>query len=275
MATRLSWNDLTSAVQAKTAYLAMLAAFAGIAATGVGVAVDGTAQLLLLALGSTLLTSSVFSCVSESMLRLDTVDAVGDRLDELEVRILETVSGGTGHEVVELVSNRREVDFAEFARTAAGDLKIVGFSANDILSAPNSDRLGTSLKAGRIRSIAVVLLDPNSDTARMRSSQPAYRYAEAMGEKTRSVVSELRELRSIAAELPGTPSVKLHFTREPVTLSVVADDERVVVTPVVRTKTGGTSPTFIFKRNSPDPIWYASYVEHLDSLIVATPATQL
>jgi hypothetical protein len=260
------WSDFTRSVTTKTFYLATVILAIGIALIGIALSVHGLAQVLLLALGSTLATSSVYSVISEAMLRLDTLELIKGEFDNLRVQVglLATQGGNDGSRQIK---NRREIDFAEFVSAAKKWLKVIAFSANDLLSAPNCDRIYEALNTGRLDSVQVLLLDPNSSAARTRSSAPAYHSLTSLRDKTRAVVNELEELRTRLSRIGRGDAISWWFVSEPITVSLVADQNTAIVTPIVRTHTGGTSPTFIFDRRSRGEEFYEVYLEYFESLL--------
>lgn len=267
----VGWHELARAVQVKTVYLSLLIGMAGIAILAISASTNGLWQTVLLSLSITLITSSTFSTISEVMVRLDTLQAIDNRLTDLESRLVG--GGASASHGLELVSNRREIDFRRHADILVGDVYICGLSANDILSAEACDKLRAGLTTGRIRSISVVLQDPNSRAARVRSGNPAYGHANSMSGKVRSAIAEVRELSATALTTSTGAVVALYLSKEPISSSLIVDDERAVITPIVRVRTGGTSPTIVVDRLSIHGEWYEIYRSHtLDLISSLSPA---
>jgi len=260
-------TPLSQAIRAKTAYIASLVLAAGVALIGASLPLSGMPETLLLALGSTLVTSSVFSVVVEAMLRLDLLREFQDEVSELRSdlhRLLQKSSKGIGG--VNFLESRRLVDFGEFLRQSKGIIRIAGLSANDILSAPNVDLLFQAVAQGRVNSVRVRLLDQASAAGTARASHPAYRGARSAQAKAAAVIAELEDLSERLRRNGLADALEWRLIADPITVSLVADDTTMIVTPVIRTKTGGISPTFMFARDQGAASFYETYLDHFDSL---------
>lgn len=263
---RLTWSDFTAVVQVKTFYISLVIIVVGVALLAFSVATEGLVATLLVALGVTLVTSSVFSLIGETMVRTDVVEFVHGEIDALRREIRHSAPARGSDPTVQLHVSRRNVDWTEFLTTATGTLRVSGLSSNDILAATSMDRLFDAVVDRRLARVEVLLLDPESATGAVRAAQPAYRRAATLGDKLRSVIAELDDLDSRLSEAGLPDRVRSALVGEPVTVSMVADDHRVFVTPIVRTLTGGASPTFVFTSSGAGQAYYEVYLSHFASL---------
>lgn len=265
----LRWPDLSRAVRLKTAYIASVVFFVGVALIGISFVFRNTLQALILALGGTLVTSSVFSIITEATLRLDILDEFLTELDALRIEVRGLLPGERVNGV-QLLANRRDFNFTEFMKEARGVVRASGFSANDLLAVSNLDHIYQAIIDGRIKCLRVILLDPYSAAAAARAKQPAYRHERALRDKTEAITAELGELSARLSNAGYPACIKLHYAKEAVTVSLAADDYTAIVTPIVRTKTGGTSPTYIFNRQFEGKAFYDVYREHFESLATSS-----
>lgn len=263
---RLTWSDFTAVVQVKTFYLSLIIIVLGGALVAASIPTKGFVATLLVSLGITLVTSSVFSLVGETMVRTDVVELVHGEIDALRREVRHSAPSRASDPTMQLYLSRRNVDWIEFLASATGTLRVSGLSSNDILAATNMDRIFDAVVDRRVERIEIVLLNPDSVTGAMRAEQPAYRRAATLGDKLRSVITELDDLDSRLTEAGLPERVHRALVAEPVTVSMVADDHRVFVTPIVRTLTGGTSPTFVFTSSGAGQAYYEIYLAHFISL---------
>lgn len=263
---RLAWSDFTAVVQAKTFYLSLIIVVVGVALLAASVPTKGLVATLLAALGITLVTSSVFSLIGETMVRTDVVEFVHGEIEALRREIRYSAPARGSDSTLQLHVSRRNVDWTEFLRVATGTLRVSGISSNDILAATNMDRLFDSLVDRRLERVEVLLLDPASETGASRGAQPAYHRAGTMGDKLLSVIAELEDLDYRLREAGLPDRVHTALVSEPITVSLVGDDHRLFVTPIVRTLTGGASPTFVFTSSGAGAGYFEVYLSHFISL---------
>jgi hypothetical protein len=262
-----TWTDFTTIVTARTFYLSLLILITGIAVLLAAVVVkSSTPRFLLLGLGSTLVTSSVFSLVSEAMVRVDTLEMVQTQFDKIREDMVSLSSQRGGDRGVQVLGSRRMYDFREFVDGAKGHLRVVGFSANDLLSPTNVDRLHTAINLGHITRVEVLLLKPDCAAAVQRSESPSYSSKSSFGSKFQGALIELEDLAAKLTAKGDSGVLSYWLIEDPITISMVADDRIAIVTPVVWQLTGGTSPTFVVAADGASEVIYKTYVQHFDVL---------
>jgi hypothetical protein len=243
-----------------------VALISGVAVTLGGLLIQEIiARSLLVALGGTLLTSSIFSIISESMVRIDIIEFIDSQFVAFKGDIGKMASLGHQASGVEVLDSRREFDFKGFLMQARGVVRIVGFSANDILSVANIDRIEEAVRSGRVTSIEILLQSPSSDAAARRGVTSAYTSPTSFANKFRSVLSEIDDLNSRLSRV-ALATLNYRLLDEAVTISIVADDRLVLATPVICNKTGGSSPSLVVRSSGEHGEIYNVYMKHFAEL---------
>lgn len=272
-----TWKDLLQVVSFKTFYLILLVALIGIALILLDriiypSTVDAPNQTpspwrgVLLALGATFLTSSTVSLFFELFLRLDVVDFISSRiLSSLPSTAVDTVFYQSGLSSFE--SNRASLSFDSLAKSASGYLKIIGFSANDIFSPHTTHIIVERLKAEREFYVQILIINPWSIMAKRRAEAIVYPNENKF---FKQVWSAFNHARDIFNELKSSGLTASHiegrlYDAIP-SVSMIIDDSKALVTPIVSTRTGGSSPCFIVKKTASDKSPYSYYEKHFDVL---------
>ncbi len=269
-----SWKDLLQIVSFKTFYLILIVALLGIALILLDRVIfppslDPANQTspwrgILLALGATFLTSSTVSIFFELFLRLDIVDFISSKiLNSLPSTSVDTVFYQSGLSSFE--NSRASLSFDSLAKGASGYLKIIGFSANDIFSAHTTHIISERLKTEREFYVKVLIINPWSIMAQRRAEAIAY---PAEKKFFGQVWAAFTHSRDVFAELKATGIDESHAEARLYdvipSVSMIIDSSKALVTPLVSTKTGGSSPCFIVKRTSSDKSPYSYYEKHFD-----------
>lgn len=260
-------SSTIQALVSRAALVALVVGLVGVVLVLATVALPGDLSSplnsTLLALGVTLVTSSTISLLAETYLRTQVVDLVINRVTEIlpaQTRVREMGLEAFG-------VDRVDVDFGQVWRSAEGALRIVGFSANDILS-PHLipialDRLGR--ESGF--SVMVLLLNPWCATSTTRSHAPCYSAPEDYLRRVWAVITELQAARRRCREQGIDPArLELRLYDGIPSLSCVIDDVEALVTPTLHSRPGGSSPYFMVRRTSGAQDLYGIYREHFEAL---------
>lgn len=270
-----SWKDLIRILSFKTFYLIVVVALIGISLILLDRVVFPPStestyvspwRGVLLALGATFLTSSTVSLLFELFLRLDLVDFISAKiLSSMPSTSVDAVFYQSGLSSFE--NSRAALSFDTLAKSAIGYIKIIGFSANDIFSPHTTHIIQERLATEREFFIQVLIINPWSIMAQRRAEASVYPTENkffgqvwAAFRHARDFVSELRnrgitESHAEARLYDAIPSV-----------SMIIDGSKALITPIISTKTGGSSPCFIIEKTSSDKSPYSYYEEHFDSL---------
>ena len=154
---RLTWEDAKQIVEFKTFYFVILLSLLGIVLILLdslifSANVASPWKGVLAALGVTLLTSSTVSMIYEISLRLDVTDLMVEKV----LKALPSEIGGTSG-LIRFGNDRTSLDFHEVWQDSSGFLKIIGFSANDILSPANTPLLINKLKENPSFNIQILI----------------------------------------------------------------------------------------------------------------------
>ncbi|WP_139057806.1 hypothetical protein [Tsukamurella pseudospumae] len=262
MANENGWGNVRSLLRAKTVYIASLIFLAGWVFMLLGLLVGrGSGRDLLVALGATLLTSSVLSVISEAAMRLDTLEPLYEKLEGISAAVDSCgASAGEGR----IVASRREIDFAAFVRRST-TLFIVGISSNDVLAVAVSDLIEDRMRSGDLTTVVVGLLNPDSEASRVRAGSSAYGGSGGSAiSKIHASISVVRDLESVAS---GLDNVRFEFRQlqHVPSVSLVGNQDEIVITPVISTRTGGRSPSICILRRGDSGDTYSVYRECVQS----------
>lgn len=268
-----SWEQIKRALGVKTIYLSLLLLVVGLACLIVGASPYFSSTppttapawaTIVTGIGATLVTSAIFSFISETMVRLDTLEFFESQIQDLGARI--NAVGVIAPSDVTHIHTRRQFDFANFIDHASGDARILGFSANDVLSPANMDHWKPVLLARQVQSLKVLVVDPESPSAADRSKAPCYPRPDSFRQKCEASFGEIADLIR-ALESAGAQGL-VHFRkiRANVNISMVSDGKMVLITPILWTRTGGTSPSFVVTNADHSRLEYATYIADFDAL---------
>ena len=234
------WSDVKTLLRAKTAVIALITFLVGTCLILLGGFVfTDEWQTIISAIGVTLLTSSVLGVVTEAMLRLDTLEPVLEEVRSLAEKTLDAPRAA------DLVASRREINFAELLGAAQGELLVVGISSNDILAPGMSDLIKNQVAQSRLLRIRIALLDPESLAATARAKAKAYRNAQEAVAKIQASLIEAQSIGDSFSQDRAQSSFTLTLLSEQPSTSLVVTSEVALVTPVLRTLTGGRSPSIL------------------------------
>jgi hypothetical protein len=261
----LKWTSIKPAFTLKSFYIALIVALVGSLLIAIGqLGLTGTWQTIIVGLGLTLLTSSTVSFLSEVFVRLDVLDLIDASLRRQTTanpRAL-LASGLTDYG-----SSRRYFSFGGLVSSARSELLILGISANDVLSPATLDRIAERVLRQQQLCVRILLLDPASDAAILRSKSSAYESHDGLQNKYLAVRSELDSVSTRLLSAGVAPSrfmVKL-YARAPV-LSLVLNEHSGVVSFFLEHTTGGRSPFFAFTDSDHGDNFYGQVRSHFEAL---------
>lgn len=270
----LSLEDLRGVLTFKSFYIILVIALLGVILILIDTLIFSSSsgastspwKGILLALGVTLLTSSTVSLLFEVFMRLDIVDFVMSKLDDILSAYLRNPSLQYS-DLLSFQTNRTSIDFDDLCKGASGYLKILGLSANDIISPHTAHLLIHRVVSEHEFYIRILLINPWSIMAQRRSEAPTYGIQQ---EFFRKVWSALLQIQNVTDNLRvlgmGNTNFEVRFYDTIPSLSMIIDNSKAIVTPLISTKTGGSSPFFIVKNTSSAGSAYALYEQHFDTV---------
>jgi hypothetical protein len=263
-----SLDDLKQVITFKTFYIAVVTGLIGLVLILLEAVIlpqpsNSVWKGVFLALGLTLLTSSTVAVFSEMFLRFDIVDFVTEKIVEIlphEITLRDSGLQAFG-------ANRTSLDFPSIWKQVSGFMKVIGFSANDVLSPQNTPLLIERLKTERTFHLQILIINPWSVIAQRRAESPVYK---TKYEFIRRVWAIFLEMRDTADQLNAAGIERSQFDVRIYdsipSLSMIIDDDKAIVTPVLITRQGGSSPFFVLKETSSSKSPYLEYKKHFDSV---------
>jgi hypothetical protein len=214
----------------------------------------GNLGYVMNSLGMTLVASATVSLVYEVFMRMDIEHVLSERL-------------APGFAFGLSSKKRSEIDFLFLVKNAEDFLQIIGLSANDILSPVPLNAIRGRLLNEKLFSVHILLINPYSTEALLRSTSPAYSKPFMFFEKTKHIISEISDLGS---ELRKKGIDHKHFDARvystPATLSMIIDSSKALVTPLAYHETGGRSHLFEVSAASGSDSLYQHFMKHFETV---------
>ncbi len=262
---KLSWNDVKSIVSFKTFYLVIILALIGTVFILLEIILnpylaDTSWKGVLAAFGITFLTSSTVSLLFEIYLRLDIVDFISERVIK-SLPIEQNSNSG----FIRFDRDRTALNFTSIWKESSDFLRIIGFSANDILSPSNTPLLLRKLTDNPSFFLKVLIINPWSIMASRRAEASAYKTPNEFIRRVWSIFLEtLDTSKQLNAEGIHRSRYEVRIYDDIPTLSMIIDKNTAVVTPIISTSLGGASPYYVVNDTRTSDCAYREYVKHFE-----------
>jgi len=262
-----NWRDLKQVIQFKTFYLIVVLMLVGIVCLFVeafAFSYDSTSSFrgIFSSLGITFITSSTISLLVEIFIRLDIVDFM---LEKIQTQLSSRNSADTG--VVEFSLDRTGIDFDTIWHESKSFLKVMGISANDILSSNHMHLLKRRIRNEPNFSIKILLLNPWSIVAKRRSSIGVYGTEFDCVKRIYSVMEELKDAkRYLEKTNVSISNIDVRLYDDFPSVSMIIDTENAIVATLTTVAQGGSSPYFIAKNIKTEECIYSLYSKHFDQI---------
>lgn len=209
-----------------------------------------------------LIMVSVYSIVNERT----RIFSVLDRLDNA-VPLLARGNKFESIGIHDFGHDRSRVDFTSMWNTAEGFVKVIGLSANDILSPHTTHLIINRIQADPDFRVQVLIINPWSQIAQRRSEAVAYKTEHEFFRLTWSILLEARDKLDVLHRLGVTGDrfdVRLYDSIP--SLSMIIDSRQALVTPLTCVLKGGSSPFFIARATEAPSDVFNTYLRHFDAI---------
>ena len=261
----LNWDDVKRIVEFKTFYLMIILTLIGTVFLFLEpwfFPAQSTSPFkgIFSSLGITFVTSSTISFIIEIFMRIDIVDFMVSRMLKILPTELKKAAG-----VTEFNGNRANINFDEIWSKSEGFIKIIGLSANDILSPSRMPLLVKKIKSNPVFPIQILLINPWSTMSMRRAESTVYGTKYECITRVYSIIVELKDVwENLKKANVDVSKIDVKIYDDIPSLSMIINENCAIVTPFTIASQGGSSPYFIAKNIETDDCVYNLYSEHFD-----------